>query len=486
MEIDLLTKINDAKNMKLYELQLNNQGIKLLPKEIGELEDLISLDLRQNNIKELPQSFANLKKLERLHLRENSFDEFPEVLLSLTNLKHLCLSNNNICKIPEGINSLKQLVDFQIADNKLKAIPETIIELTDLDHLCLNNNEIESIPKNIDKLIKITKLHLQHNKLYHLPFNLNNADYIRHINLEENPLIDPPLAIITKGQGAILSYLLEKERGRIFKIPIDNNFKTALKQYLVFFNDFVSVTKGININFEVTTYEEGIELNFKLNSEQELIEVKNYLDEYINFTRANIDNLKPEFKTNINEFQKDILIADLKNQIRSMQSSLEIRSLEIRMLNKQVEQFYNLLSLEKQFPNPVIIQNDIKTIAQSFSKTDIVIDIKNELPNLQRDLNDLKKLLNKIDDNATLSEIETIDAEILAIEECEPDASKIDKVPFKKLKRVLDEINNEDSILGKAVRATEKAIEAAKKLAGTYNKFAQWLALPVVPDIFVK
>jgi len=35
------------------------------------------------------------------------------------------------------------------------------------------------------------------------------------------------------------------------------------------------------------------------------------------------------------------------------------------------------------------------------------------------------------------------------------------------------------------IKGTQKGIEYAQKLGGTYNKFAQWLALPQVPDLFL-
>ncbi len=485
METDIKKRIQNAKISKTSELNLSKSGITILPEEIGELLDLTILDLRENQLEELPESLANLTKLKRLHLRKNAFSEFPMVVLNLSLLEHLCLSENQLSKIPDEINYLKKLVDFHLADNSLNALPESILELTELDHLCLNDNKIEYLPQEIDRLKKITQLHLNNNKLKKLPFGLTNAHFIPRLSLEGNPLIEPTIEIINQGQGAILNYFLEKEKGRIFKIPINSNLKTALKQYLVFFNDFVSSSKGIQVNFEVKSYQEGIELDIKVNSEQELQEIQKYLDEYISFTKTNIDKLSPEFKIDINENQKDILIADLKNQVRSLQSSLEIRSLENKFLNRESDKFYNLLAMEKQNPTPLLIQNKSTAISNSVSKNELFIEIKNEFPKLQGEIFELKKLLTNIADKGLLNELENIDSKILEIEECEPDPLKIDKIPFKKLKRILDEINNEESTLGKAIKATSKTIEAAKKLGKTYNKFAQWLALPQVPDIFV-
>ena len=52
--------------------------------------------------------------------------------------------------------------------------------------------------------------------------------------------------------------------------------------------------------------------------------------------------------------------------------------------------------------------------------------------------------------------------------------------------RFLKKIGDEKSDYGKVLRGAEKGLETLKKVARTYNKFAQWLALPQVPDILVK
>ncbi len=51
--------------------------------------------------------------------------------------------------------------------------------------------------------------------------------------------------------------------------------------------------------------------------------------------------------------------------------------------------------------------------------------------------------------------------------------------------RFLKKLEDEDSKYYKLVFRTKKGIETAQKVGKTYNKFAQWLALPVVPDLFL-
>lgn len=58
--------------------------------------------------------------------------------------------------------------------------------------------------------------------------------------------------------------------------------------------------------------------------------------------------------------------------------------------------------------------------------------------------------------------------------------------PMNKLGRFLQKLGDENSNLHKIVAGTKKGIQIAQKVAKTYNKFAQWLALPQMPDLFLK
>lgn len=73
--IDLATK------HKWRKIDLRSKGIKEIPREIGELENLRYLDLSYNNLASLPPEISNLKKLRYLDLRENpKLPISPEIL----------------------------------------------------------------------------------------------------------------------------------------------------------------------------------------------------------------------------------------------------------------------------------------------------------------------------------------------------------------------------------------------------------------------
>jgi hypothetical protein len=50
----------------------------------------------------------------------------------------------------------------------------------------------------------------------------------------------------------------------------------------------------------------------------------------------------------------------------------------------------------------------------------------------------------------------------------------------------LKKLGDEKSDTGKVLKGIEKGLDIGRKVAKTYNKFAQWIpGLPVVPDVFL-
>jgi small GTP-binding protein len=112
---------------------------------------------------------------------------------------------------------------------------------------------------------------------------------------------------------------------------------------------------------------------------------------------------------------------------------------------------------------------------------EINIDIKNELPALQGDFETLKDLIGA-NNPALEKKLEEIGDSLDGVGPGS-DKEKFNK-PLNKLSRLLKDLGDENSDLHKTVARAKKAIKAAQKVARTYNKFAQWLAMPQVPVIF--
>ena len=113
---------------------------------------------------------------------------------------------------------------------------------------------------------------------------------------------------------------------------------------------------------------------------------------------------------------------------------------------------------------------------------DIAIDIKVDLPAIQDDFAELKAAIAEANPGLEreLNRIEDSLDEVSA-----DDDKKALKKPMNKMHRFLEKVADENSKFHKAIKGAKKGIEIAQKVGKTYNKFAQWLALPQVPDLFL-
>lgn len=92
-------------------LNINNNQIKTIPKQVGNLKKLNTLTIANNKITSLPQTFSNLKDLKKLNISKNNFDCLPNEILELDSLTHLWVNELGIKKSfsKEIINRLKAL-----------------------------------------------------------------------------------------------------------------------------------------------------------------------------------------------------------------------------------------------------------------------------------------------------------------------------------------------------------------------------------------
>ncbi|KAF0899468.1 hypothetical protein E2562_019965 [Oryza meyeriana var. granulata] len=110
-----------------------------LPKELGNLTNLISLGISLNNFTgKLPEELGNLTKLEQLYIDSSGFSgPFPLTFSKLKNLKIMWISDNDFTgKIPDFIGSLTNLEDLRLQGNSFQGpIPASFSKLTKLTSL---------------------------------------------------------------------------------------------------------------------------------------------------------------------------------------------------------------------------------------------------------------------------------------------------------------------------------------------------------------
>jgi hypothetical protein len=114
----------------------------------------------------------------------------------------------------------------------------------------------------------------------------------------------------------------------------------------------------------------------------------------------------------------------------------------------------------------------------------INIDIEVDLPAIQTGFADLKDLMLESNPDPNLERKLKEIGDSLDEVNAETRKEKLNK-PLNKVGRFLKELEDKNSKYHKSISGTKKGIDMAQKLGKTYNKFAQWLALPQVPDLFL-
>jgi internalin A len=233
---NLLRIIKKAVEHGKRSLDLSRHQIESLPREIGQLKNVLSLNLSNNNLTELPLEIGHLTNLRSLNLGHNQFSTFPSPICQLkrlhslslvdnkleiippeigllTNLRDLNLIGNQIRELPSEIGQLKNLQSFYLRNNQLTELPPEIGSLTNLPTLDLMNNRLTSLPSEIGQMSRLQSLHLRNNNLPDLPPEIVLLHNLRVLNVANNPIISPPPEIINQGKEAIWAYLRERLRG---------------------------------------------------------------------------------------------------------------------------------------------------------------------------------------------------------------------------------------------------------------------------------
>lgn len=142
-------KIANAKFTMQRELDLNGQTrqqekLYTFPPAIFELTQLRKLDLSNNAISILPKDIASLQNLWWLDLSNNQISVLPDTFTKLTNLERLNLNSNRLQSIPEDIQKLYRLEVLNMSGNQLEALPATIADMHRLTNFFLNDNPVHT------------------------------------------------------------------------------------------------------------------------------------------------------------------------------------------------------------------------------------------------------------------------------------------------------------------------------------------------------
>jgi len=233
----LLEAINRALQQGATRLVFPRNDLNTLPREIGQLANLIELNLSGNNLVYLRREIGQLTNLTQLNLSGNKLATLPQEIGQLTNLIQLNLSNNKLTTIPREIGQLKKLTQLKLTYNGLTTLPREVCQLNNLIMLDLSGNKLASLPPEIGQLTNLIQLKLDGNSLITLPREIGNLSKLKYLHLASNEITILPNEI---GQLGNLQFLdlksnsldtLAPEIGNLInlnQLNLRNNRLTAL------------------------------------------------------------------------------------------------------------------------------------------------------------------------------------------------------------------------------------------------------------------
>ncbi|KAK6539402.1 hypothetical protein TWF694_009627 [Orbilia ellipsospora] len=166
----------------LQDLDLYDNGIGHMTRELNDLVNLESLDLSYNSIKHV-KNIENLVKLRNLYLASNRIStiEGLDTLAELTNLE---LGANKVREI-QNLEGLKKLEELWLGKNKITEI-KNISMLSNLRILSLPSNRLTKL-SGLDGLTTLEEVYVSHNAIEDLS-GLENTPNIKVLDVTHNKL----------------------------------------------------------------------------------------------------------------------------------------------------------------------------------------------------------------------------------------------------------------------------------------------------------
>ncbi|KAL3268782.1 hypothetical protein HHI36_007880 [Cryptolaemus montrouzieri] len=283
-DLKLLPKLGEMRRLELLFAQHNN--IEALPDFEGS-ENVQELYFGNNYIKEVPAEFCeNLHHLKILDLRDNKVEEIPKEIGMLQGLIRFDLTNNELDSLPSSLGILPHLQNLQLEGNKLKKIRSDVIKagtLRILKHLRANMaaeeaqelnlseglapitvaefpdkyamrnshtlnltmKELKSIPEDVfenAKWAEVSCVDICRNKLCDFPLGLvHTKDYLKELNLSMNMLKEVPHFI---GDFSHLMYL-NLGSNLLSDLPLTLSSLVYLRELVICNNSFSNIPQCV-------------------------------------------------------------------------------------------------------------------------------------------------------------------------------------------------------------------------------------------------
>lgn len=173
-------------------LDLSNNRLMSLPKEIAQLHKLKIIFASNNCFSELPESIGNCENLEMVGFKSNQIKSVSESALP-KKLRWLILTDNHIATLPESLGDRPRLQKLALAGNRLTTLPSTMYKLKNLELLRLSANQLTTCPDQILDLPKLAWFAFAGNPFCQSDVTIQSVPSIRSTNYQLKNIL---------GQGA--------------------------------------------------------------------------------------------------------------------------------------------------------------------------------------------------------------------------------------------------------------------------------------------
>lgn len=208
-----LSQLKSGKLFGIKRLKIS-ENLTTFPKEIFSLaESLEILDLSDNQLSSLPKELAEFKKLKIVFASNNKFEALPEVLGDCENLEMIGFKSNQIKHVAASAlpPKLRWLI---LTENLIESLPDALGERPRLQKLALAGNKLTSLPLTMSKLVNLELIRISANNLTECPEQLLGLPKLAWFAFSGNPFSRSTLAISSVPTLPSSSYTLDNVLGQ--------------------------------------------------------------------------------------------------------------------------------------------------------------------------------------------------------------------------------------------------------------------------------
>jgi hypothetical protein len=164
----------------------------------------------KEGITSVPPVIVMLSHLQEVNLSQNRLTSVPDSIFELPNLRRLFLYQNELRSVSSSIGLCKKLEVLDLHRNQISVLPSDIGALSKLQSLDVEHNRLKAIPDSVGDLsAKLSYLNFAHNSIKIVPTVLSTLTNLAYFNLKNNPIVNLPPHIYLQGTAASMKYLRE-------------------------------------------------------------------------------------------------------------------------------------------------------------------------------------------------------------------------------------------------------------------------------------